>query len=156
MFCKVFKISKHVFQGPGKPQKENIKSDSVSLIWKKPHEETDQFQIRFKVKDEKSKWKFAESIVAGNYTTVTGLMADTEYVFQVRGLFEDQEGPYSPVSDIIKTKKSLATTLLNFCGKPENSKTFPLRYQLPLDENLNARNESARTRQFLLGIIYIF
>ncbi|XP_078322456.1 uncharacterized protein LOC111105028 isoform X2 [Crassostrea virginica] len=136
---------------PGKPHEETIKSDSVSLIWKRPHEETDQFQIRFKVEDEKSKWKFSESNVAGNFTTVTGLMADTEYVFQVRGLFEDQEGPYGPVSDSIKTKKSLATTLLNFCRKLENSKTVPLRYQLPIEENMNARNESARTRQLILG-----
>ena len=81
MFCKVLKISKHVFQVPGKPQEENIKSDSVSLMWKKPHEEADHFQIRFKVEDEKSKRKFAESNVTGNCKTVTGLMAETEYVF---------------------------------------------------------------------------
>lgn len=126
------------------------------MIWKRPHEETDQFQIRFKVKDENSKWKFSESNVAGNFTTITGLMADTEYVFQVCGLFKDQEGPYGPVSDSIKTKKSLATTLLEFCGEPKNSNTVPLIYQLPFEENINARNESARTRQLFLGIIYIF
>lgn len=150
--CKVTIL---VFKVPGKPQKENIRSDSVSLLWKKPHEETGQFQVRFKVKDEKSGWKFAETNVVGNCTIITGLMADTEYVFQVRGLFGDQEGPYGPVSDCIKTKKSLATTLLNFCVKPD-SKMVPLRYQLPVEENINARNESARTRQLILGMIKKF
>lgn len=95
-------------------------------------------------------------MLQGNFTTITGLMADTEYVFQVCGLFKDQEGPYGPVSDSIKTKKSLATTLLEFCGEPKNSNTVPLIYQLPFEENINARNESARTRQLFLGIIYNF
>ena len=41
-------------------------------------------------------------------------MANTEYSFQIRGVFGDQEGQYGPINDDIRTKQSLATTLLDF------------------------------------------
>lgn len=82
--------------------------------------------------------------------TITGLMAYTKYVFQVRGIFGDQEGPYGPVSEDIETTKSLATTLLDFSVL--QSKTIcPPVYLLPVQENANARNTTARTRMLTLG-----
>lgn len=81
-------------------------------------------------------------------------MATTEYMFQVRGMFEDVEGPYSPVSDKIKTKESLATQILGFCELLKNGN--PSKYLLPAEENMKARNENAMTKQLIFGIIRRF
>lgn len=83
-------------------------------------------------------------------------MANTEYSFQIRGVFGDQEGQYGPINDDIRTKQSLATTLLDFTVLLDDS-TSPSKYQLPVEENKNARNENARTRQLILGsnLIYL-
>lgn len=76
--------------------------------------------------------------------TITGLMAYTKYVFQVRGIFGYQEGPYGPVSEDIETTKSLATTLLDF-SVLQSKTIIPPVYLLPVQENANARNTTART-----------
>lgn len=80
-------------------------------------------------------------------------MAKTEYMFQVRGVFEDVEGPYSPVSDIIETRESLATHILGFCKMLKDAR--PSKYLLPAEENIKARNENARTRQLIFGTILL-
>lgn len=76
-------------------------------------------------------------------------MAKTEYTFQVRGVFEDVDGPYSPVSDSIMTRESLATHILGFCKILKDA--HPSKYLLPAEENIKARNENARTRQLIFG-----
>lgn len=77
-------------------------------------------------------------------------MAHTKYIFQVRGIFGEQEGPYGPANEDIETKMSLATTFLDF-SILENNTDCPPKYLLPVQENENARNTSARTRQLTLG-----
>lgn len=137
-------------QVPGKPHASNIKSDSISLTWDKAGDEIDHFQIRYKSENEDSRWKFFESYVRENKVVINGLMADTEYRFQVRGIYKDQEEPYGPISDVIKTQESLATKILESCG-PSIAKSFPPKYILPLQENRMSRDNVARTRQFTLG-----
>lgn len=50
----------------------------------------------------------------------------------------------------IETRKSLGTTFLEF-SLLQNNTDCPPKYLLPIQENKNARNSSARTRQLTLG-----
>lgn len=79
-------------------------------------------------------------------------MTTTEYMFQVRGVFGDVEGPYSPVSDNIATKESWATQILGFCKLLQQGS--PSKYLLPAEENMKARNENARTKELIFGTIH--
>lgn len=139
-----------ILQIPGKPHALNIKSDSISLMWERAPEQHERFQIRYKPENEDSKWKFYENYVEENNVVINGLMADTGYRFQVRGIYKDQEEPYGPISDVIKTRESLATKMLESCG-PSIPKTAPPKYILPVQENKMSRNTVARTRQLTLG-----
>lgn len=76
------------------------------MFWTKSEEKVDYYQIRFKSKGGQEKWKFAETDADQNQITIAGLMADTIYVFQVRGVFQDQEGGYGPANDTVKTAVS--------------------------------------------------
>lgn len=127
----------------------------MRLFWNKSNQPVDHYQIRFKVKNENLKWKFTETDSDENNINISGLMAYTKYIFQVRGIFGDQEGPYGSVNEDIETTKSLATTLLDFSFL-QNSTNCPPIYLLPVQENENARNTSARTRQLTLGKFNIF
>lgn len=77
-------------------------------------------------------------------------MAETKYIFQVRGIFGDKEGPFGPLNDNIETNKSLASSLLKNSQRQNETKN-PSIYLLPVKENENARNQDVRTRQLILG-----
>lgn len=128
-----------------------IKSNSLKLIWEKSVENVTYYQVRYKCSNKEDKWKFIETDSSQNFLVITGLMATTEYMFQVRGVFGYLEGPYSPVSDIIATKESLATQILGFCELMKQGD--PSIYLLPAEENIKARNENARTKQLIFGTI---
>lgn len=84
--------------------------------------------------------------------TISGLKANKQYKFQVRGIFGDSEGPYSDESDIIETKESLAAHFLKLSKAchPNSSKYIP-----PMEENLKARNSAIKTKQMTIGIIMV-
>lgn len=142
------------FQIPGKPCPQEVRSSSVNLIWEKSAENVDHYQIRYKCLDKSAKWKFFETDSNQNSVTLSGLMANTKYIFQVRGIFGDIEGPYGPESESIWTRKSLATDLLDFSFSSTNSN--PKKYIPPTQEILEARNPSAKTRHLIIGILFIF
>lgn len=144
-----------ILQSPGKPQSTKIKSDTVSMFWEKSCARVNQYQIRYKKNKKNSKWKFIETDSDENHITVSGLMANTKYIFQVRGIFGDHEGPFGLVNENIKTKKSLATDLLDF-SQLQNNTNSPSIHLLPVEENRSARNKSARTRQLILGGLITF
>lgn len=144
----------YFLQSPGKPQPTNIKSDTVSLCWKKCRESVNHYQIRYKTKTENAKWKFIVTDSDENHITITGLMANTKYIFQVCGIFEDQEGPFGPVNESVETMKSLATALLDLSIQKKTGN--PSIYLLPVQENKKARNISARTRQLVFGRLMMF
>lgn len=125
------------------------------MCWEKCRESVTQYQIRFKTETENAKWKFIETDSDKNHITITGLMANTKYIFQVRGMFGDQEGPFGPANESIETVKSLATALLDF-SKIQDKTGNPKKYLLPMEENRNARTKSARTRQLILGRLITF
>lgn len=142
------------FQRIEQPIVLDIKSDSVQLLCKTLGEKPDHYQVRFKNKTKTSKWKSIETDSGENTFTISELMADTEYIFQVRGIYGDDEGPFSPVTEEIKTEKSLATSLLGFCIQNNDPNCTPI-YLLPVKENPHARNDSARTRQLVLGNFFL-
>lgn len=63
-------------------------------------EEGDFFQIGYKELSLGSKWK----VYTGEYTEstvlLTNIKSDTEYIFRVRVVHSDGEGPYSEVSEM--------------------------------------------------------
>lgn len=69
------------------------------------------------------------------------MKADTGYVFQVRGGFQDQEGYYGPANDNIRTAESFATYLLRFSINVASGN--PRKYQLMAQEMKPSRNRSA-------------
>ena len=85
-----------------------------------------------------------------NEFAIDGLMADTEYQFQLRGIYGDEEGAYSPLSEPIKTKKSLGTKMIEFAEKKQDG--TPSIHKLITTENAQARNEAKRTKKVFLGM----
>lgn len=142
------------FQSPGQPCLQEVRSSSINLFWEKSAENVDHYQIRYKCLDESAKWKFFETDSNQNSVTLSGLMANKEYIFQVRGIFGDLEGPYGPESKSIRTKKSLATDLLHLSKRSTNSN--PQKFIPPTEEISTARNPSAKTRQLIIGILFFF
>lgn len=138
-------------QTPGKPFAipKGIFSDSVDLYWEKSEKKVDYYQIRYKTRNGQEKWKSAETGDDQNKITITGLMANTIYIFQVRRVFQDQEGKYGPASDDVCTTESLATYLLEFAEHVAN--VNPKKYQLLVEELKDSRNPDAKTKQVILG-----
>lgn len=69
-------------------------------------------------------------------------------------MFKDEEGRYGPENDDIETRISSAKTLVDHLTP--HIKTNPLIYLLPLKENMNARNATARTRRLVFGKFTIY
>nr|XP_034331954.1 uncharacterized protein LOC117691037 [Crassostrea gigas] len=76
-------------------------------------------------------------------------MANTKYVFQVRGVYQDQEGSYGPANDDIQTPESLATKLLEYSNRI--GKGNPSIHHLLATELQDSRNTTAKTRKLVLG-----
>lgn len=80
-------------------------------------------------------------------------MAKTKYVFQVRGVYQDQEGKYGLASDDVSTTESLATYFLKLSN--EVAKGNPSKYQLLVKDVMNSRNTEAKTKQVMLGRFFL-
>ena len=125
------------------------KPDSVKICWDKPKKKVDYFRIRYQQRDNKSKWKFTETNDDSNNTTIIGLMPDTVHVFQVQGVFDDIDGQYGPISDDITTLVSPSAEMLKMSNYIEGQN--PKIYRIPMKENNNASNNTARTKQLISG-----
>lgn len=121
----------------------------VVLFWAKSEDHVDYYRIRYKSKGGKEQWTFAKTDADQNQKTITGLMADTVYIFQVRGVFQDREGSYGPANEDVKTAESLATHLLRSSINVASGN--PPIYQLMAQELKSSRNRSAKTRKLILG-----
>lgn len=145
------------YKVPGKPYSTETKPNFVTICWDKPLEKVDYFEVRYKQKGGLTKWKMDCTRDDCNSTTITEIMADTIYIFQVRGVFEDMEGPYGPISDDVITPKSLSIKMKEKCQRIAVDN--PEIYLLPSKENVQARNNQARTKQLILGLtklLFIF
>lgn len=142
------------FQPPGKPEVLNCTTESIGFQWSKCKEQVDFYEIRYKAdnKSYKEEWNFAKTDADESQITITGLMPDTMYIFQVRGVFEDQEGEYGPENDEMHTE-SLNAYLSKMSTRITESS--PSKYQLFVQEMKDARNVTAKTRKLNLGKLII-
>lgn len=82
---------------------------------------------------------------------ITRLKPDTRYTFQVRAIFQDQEGNYGPANDDLKTLESSASSLLKYSKKVANEN--PGIYMLKAQEQTKSRNHKAKTKKIFFGKI---
>lgn len=126
-----------------------IVSDTVDLFWSKSEGKVDYYQIRYKSLTGEEKWKSVATDADQSEISISGLMANTKYAFQVRGVYQDQEGRYGPANESIQTPESLATHLLDFSKCVD--KGDPSKHQLLATELKESRNELAKTKKVILG-----
>lgn len=133
----------------------SLGSDYVVLYWTESEHDIDIdfYQIRYKSKTGKDNWKCVATDSKQNEVAISGLMANTTYVFQVRAVFEDQEGRYGPQSDDVITSESLATKLLKFSILVKEG--IPPIYRLLAQEPPRSRNPTAKTRKLELGKLFL-
>lgn len=126
-------------------------SDSIDLNWSKCDGDVSYYEVRYRRKDDQEQWQIAKTNGNESQISITELMADTTYEFQVRGVFEDQKGEYSPANDNVQTIKSLATYLveLSTIVTPGN----PEKRQLLAQELEKTRNVMAKTKKLILGML---
>lgn len=136
------------FQKTEKPSVSNTYSDSIDLNWSKCDGDVSYYEIRYRRKDDQEQWLFTRTDGKESQISITGLMADTTYEFQVRGVFEDQKGEYS-TSNYVQTIKSLATYLKDLSSKITSGN--PEKRQLKAHELENTRNVKAKTKKLILG-----
>ncbi|KAH3768560.1 uncharacterized protein LOC127845594 isoform X1 [Dreissena polymorpha] len=136
---------------PSRPTAHSVTSDTLTLAWTKPtqFEEGNYFQIGYK--ESESNWR----IYSGEFTectqVLTNIKCNTEYIFRVRAVYSDGEGPYSKESAVVKTPNSAAFRLCEVSVRSDDGVTPPFRYALPMREITEARNVKAKTRKFVLG-----
>lgn len=138
-----------LFQPPGKPKVLNCTIESIECEWSKCQGQVDFYKVRYKTdKSDKEEWNYAKTNADESQITITGLMPNTMYIFQVRGVFEDQEGEYGPENDEMQTE-SLDAYLNKISTRI--TKSSPSKYQLFVQEMKDARNVTAKTRKLNLG-----
>lgn len=127
-------------------------SKSIDLNWSKCDGDVSYYEIRYRRKDDQEQWQIAKTNENESQISITELMADTTYEFQVRGVFEDQKGEYSPANDDVQTIKSLATYLVDLStivtsGNPEKRQLFAQELE-------KSRNVMAKTKKIILGMLF--
>ncbi|XP_053384009.1 uncharacterized protein LOC123537493 [Mercenaria mercenaria] len=139
---------------PGKPTVVgHVRVDSICLTWVSPKEvfQDHRYQLRFKETIEGAKWSFYPQWAETSSVTLNNVKSNTEYVFQVRMVCEECEGPYSEVSDTVNTIESAAHQLLNFMYDVKLPDiNIPLK-KVPFSENIKARNVQGKTRKLVVG-----
>lgn len=127
-------------------------SDSIDLNWSKCDGDVSYYEIRYRRKDDQEQWQIAKTNGNESQISITELMADTTYEFQVRGVFEDQKGEYSPANDDVQTIKSLAMYLVDLSTKVTSGN--PQKRQLFAEELEKSRNVMAKTKKIILGMLF--
>ncbi|XP_060602675.1 uncharacterized protein LOC132755777 isoform X2 [Ruditapes philippinarum] len=140
---------------PGKPKQVGaLNVDSVTITWSAPTDTLDSscYQIRYKENKHDAKWQYYDEDKPQHTTlTVRNLKSHSCFVFQVRLVNNEEEGPYSEVSDPIETLPSAAELVFDL-----SEEVFAIGDQLKLrkfrlNENLAAKNHQLKTRKFTLG-----
>jgi hypothetical protein len=102
------------------------------------------------------RWKLYHEEIQSDSTKITGLKSNATYVFRVRIIYENgEESPFSLESDEIRTAASLATKMLQRSTLVTCDDNAAHRYALPIIENIDARNEKAKTKKFEVGELEI-
>ena len=145
---------------PGAPYQYNNlsgqESDRVEICWRPPaylEEEEYSYEVRYKEVNGK-KWQRLETKSQDPKAVVTNLRAGTGYVFKVRVVYDDDEGPYGPESEEIRTIQSPALSIRQrseaLLGREGNMQT-PQRFALSLTEIDAARSDEGKIRGFCIG-----
>ncbi|XP_071148474.1 uncharacterized protein [Mytilus edulis] len=138
----------------GKPYSSESKSDSTLLQWRAEREltENEVYQIILK-EHPNGKWRpyVSKERCSKPRFTITGLKANTSYIFKVKIIDDStgKDGQFTEESDPIHTRESPALGVLQKAEQIESGP--PKVYQLPIKENISARNKKAKTRKFFLG-----
>lgn len=142
---------------PGKPELHEISSDTIGITWQPPSNfgTDDYYQVYYTtdLESKRRKWRKYQAEPNYHFVTLTELKTDTTYIFRVKAVYGDDEGPYSQESDRIKTPKSLALRLLYNATKIDD-KHSPEKYMLPMTEIASARNEINKTKKYEIGMCY--
>lgn len=101
--------------------------------------------------DHDKKWKFLSDEYKSSTVVLRDLKSNTAFLFRVRVVYEDGEGPYSEESDRIQTSDSPASRIVMFSLEKEKGDPSPTKYVLPMTEDKMARNEQAKTKKFEVG-----
>lgn len=126
---------------------------SIEFKWRKCEETVDFYEIRYKTDEQidKREWNYAKTDADENQMTITGLVPDTKYIFQVRGVLQDQQpGEYGPENDEMQTE-SVEAYLNTFSTQITTG--CPSKYQLRTQEIKEARNVAAKTRKLIFGTL---
>lgn len=136
---------------PGKPYVESKHQDGISLKWidKISLSSNEFYQLRYK-KCPDGKW-FVYKVSDERSFTVTGLLPETAYQFQVRVINYESgiNKPFGPASDIIMSPESATTRLLKKSKKIKDG--IRCLYMLPSTEVSCCRNEAFQVRKLTLG-----
>ncbi|KAH3820212.1 hypothetical protein DPMN_121956 [Dreissena polymorpha] len=137
-------------QKPGQPQVTNVSFDTITLSWRSPEifNTGDFFQIGYRDLDD-SRWKVYVGEYHQSTHTLTNLKSNAKYVFRVRAVYSDIEGPYSDVSQVIETKSSPASRYIALCERIGTA--TPRRYRLKMQEVPSSKNEKAKSKKYQLG-----
>lgn len=138
---------------PGKPRPSDVLSDTVTLSWRKPSKfgSDDYYQVSYKDLDNGNKWSFYQDEFNSSTAVLCKLKSNTRFIFRVRVVYQNGEGPYSNESDTIRTLESPASRIVQMSALNEKGNPSPSIYALPVTEEREARNEIAKTKKFKLG-----
>ncbi|WAR30921.1 hypothetical protein MAR_033467 [Mya arenaria] len=114
--------------------------DQISSFYRWNRQHGNYYQVSMKYDDQNSKWN----------GKIEDIKSNTKFIFRVRVVHEHGEGLYSPERNVIITFPSPASRIVEFSSKV-NSENRTL-YDLPVTENRTARDETAKSRQFWLGL----
>lgn len=106
-------------------------------------------QVTYKDVDNAGRWQFRPEEHTCATAVLDDMKSNTKFIFRVRVVYEDGEGPYSPPSDEYVTAKSPASRIVEFANVLE--KGPPSKHALPITEIRNARNPTAKTKKFEIG-----
>ena len=134
---------------PGKPYCIETTASSVLLNWSPPWPVIDfqHYEVKYRVSDEKQ-WRSKMTDGKETDLLLTDLKSKAAYLFRVRVVFEDgDEGPFSTVSDEIKTVESPVESIKKQAIRL--AAAIPQTYQLPVRKEFGS-NPAARTRKCVI------
>ncbi|XP_060587427.1 uncharacterized protein LOC132742949 [Ruditapes philippinarum] len=136
---------------PGKPRRLNDILEVVSLTWDPPSDIKDgyYYQISYKELEHDGKWALYDEVFQDATAELNDLRANTVFVFRVRVLYEDREGPFSEESNEIKTSLSSACQVSQQSVSLVKGNFSSPVYGLPMNEIM--RHETLKISKLEFG-----
>lgn len=103
--------------------------------------------------DRTTKWEYHKDCLSENSFKLEGLEPNSKFVFQVRMILQDEEGPYSEISDALETLSASRYLLSGsdiWTGNPGQQNEIDKK-TLPFVEDKSFRNRSVKTRKLVIG-----